>query len=124
MKTISMIGLINNVYNNFHIPERIKINYGYYEETFKWDKNEKWFVTLDNSTLLRIDQNKLNMEVEIIEDKKIEILEEDKIIEKLDLIYDDIIYNGDAFFKKEILMYCDNLQKKINEIIDKLEEIK
>ena len=45
-------------------------------------------------------------------------------IKKLDLKYDDIIYHDDVFFKKEILLYCDNLQEKINEIIDKLEEIK
>lgn len=51
------------------------------------------------------------------------ILEGNKI-KKLDLKYDDIVYHDDVFFKKEILLYCDNLQEKINEIIDKLEEMK
>lgn len=53
----------------------------------------------------------LNDEVEILEEEK-------KIPEKLQLKYDDIIYGND--FKKQILMYCDNLQYKINEIIDYL----
>ena len=43
---------------------------------------------------------------------------EDNKIEKLDLQYKDIIYNPN--FKANILMYCDNLQFKINEIIDKI----
>lgn len=46
---------------------------------------------------------------------------EDKRIEKLDLHYEDIKYMPN--FNEEILMYCDNLQCKINEIIDKLNEV-
>lgn len=53
---------------------------------------------------------------------EIEIIEEDKKIEKLDLNYDDIKYGID--FKGQILSYCDNLQYKINELIDAVNEIK
>ena len=53
---------------------------------------------------------------------EIEIIEENKIPEKLDLQYKDVIYNPN--FKEEILMYCDNLQHKLNQIIDYLHYLK
>lgn len=45
-----------------------------------------------------------------------EAIEEDKKIEKLDLQYKDITKGIN--FEEQILSYCDNLQYKINEIID------
>lgn len=53
---------------------------------------------------------------------KVEIIEEPKKIKKLDLNYKDIIYGTD--FKEQILSYCDNLQYKINELIDEINNLK
>ena len=52
----------------------------------------------------------------------VEIIEETKKIEKLNLNYKDIIYGTD--FKEQILSYCDNLQYKINELIDEINNLK
>lgn len=85
-------------------PKKIKFNgiYCYYREC----KNE--YVDYTNKPIIQWDyvvMNSLNDEVEILEEPKV-------IPEKLELKYDDIIYGND--FKKQILMYCDNLQYKIN----------
>ena len=56
-------------------------------------------------------------EVEIIEES-----EENTKIEKLQLIYNDIIYGTN--FNRDILTYCDNLQVKINELIDEINNLK
>lgn len=56
--------------------------------------------------------------------KKVEILEEENKIEKLDLDYSHIKHITDPFFKEEILMYCDNLQNKINDLIDEINKLK
>ena len=53
---------------------------------------------------------------------EVEIIEEDKKIEKLDLQYKDITKGIN--FEEQILSYCDNLQYKINEIIDKINKEK
>lgn len=53
---------------------------------------------------------------------EVEIIGEDKKIEKLQLIYNDIIYGTN--FNRDILTYCDNLQVKINELIDELNKLK
>lgn len=114
MKVIKIIGLVNNVYNDFHIPNKIK----YKNEIYLWNEEYQWFVTLDNTTLFRIDKNKLNDEVEVIEEEK-EIEE----LEELDLKYD--IENNDIYnFKRQILMYCDNLQYKINELVREVNKLK
>lgn len=55
-------------------------------------------------------------------DKEVEIIEESKKIEKLYLNYKDIIYGTN--FKEQILNYCDNLQYKINELIDEINKLK
>ena len=57
---------------------------------------------------------RLQDKVEIIEDTP----KEDKKIEKLDLQYNDTIKG--IKFEEQILMYCDNIQFKINKIIDKI----
>ena len=53
---------------------------------------------------------------------EVEIIEEDKAIDLLDLNYKDIIYGTD--FKEQILSYCDNLQYKINELVKSINELK
>lgn len=48
---------------------------------------------------------------------------EEKEIEELDLKYD--IENNDIYnFKRQILMYCDNLQYKINELVREVNKLK
>ena len=60
----------------------------------------------------------------ICERYEVEIIEEDKKINTLELKYDDIKYCPDYQFKEQILSYCDNLQYKINEIIDEVNKLK
>ena len=116
---MKIIDLLNKIANGEKI-KKIKYQnhiYEYYNGDFKEDVGEYDSNWLFASEI--IDLENLNDEIEIMENDK-----EDKKIEKLDLKYDDIIYHEDVFFKKEILLYCDNLQEKINEIVDKLEELK
>lgn len=95
-------------------PKKIKyqnVIYIYYErldDMFNYKSDDKRHRFLEEDYYI---ENILNDTVEILEEEK-------KIPEKLDLQYKDIIYNPN--FKEEILMYCDNLQFKINEILDYL----
>lgn len=63
-----------------------------------------------------------NIYLEDLNDE-VEIIEEEKEIEELDLKYD--IENNDIYnFKRQILMYCDNLQYKINELVREVRKLK
>lgn len=101
------------------------------EIVFNCDNNKrKCVITLDENDLgidkLHLDNCCFYKEngkwyVKKYDFKTIKLEEDKKIPEKLDIKYDDIKYIGDSFFREEILMYCNNLQYKINEIIDYLQ---
>lgn len=95
------------------IPKKIKIN------------NDN--LTLSKTNIIQYNferSGQLNWDYYIenyrLDEKIVEIPEEKKIPEKLNLDYKHIKHVEETFFKEEILMYCDNLQYKINEIIDYL----
>ncbi len=112
---MKVIDLLTKMANG-EVPEKIK-----YESYIYWyDKDLKDYKNAQveyRSYLINCKYHNtdfLNDEVEVIEDTP----KEDNKIEKLDLQYKDIIYNPN--FNANILMYCDNLQEKLNEIIDKI----
>lgn len=110
---MKLIELLNKLENGEVVPYKIKI----FNDEFNFDGDGYYSEHSSAPLTSYMGEDylveELKKEIEIIEDKK---------IKKLDLKYDDIIYHDDVFFKKEILLYCDNLQDKINEIIDKMED--
>ena len=119
---MKVIDLLNKIANGEEVPKKILYKYqnkDFYEEyLLKWNKKyEAYYTTKDNTPITHLLADNLwnlNDEIEIIEDT----LNKDKKIEKLDLQYNDTIKG--IKFEEQILMYCDNLQFKINEIIDKV----
>jgi hypothetical protein len=107
---ITMYELIG-LFKDGKAPKKIKHS----GTIYLFDNDINWYADEDGYYCLDSDHRYINDIIEIIEDKE---NEEKKIPEKLDLQYKDIIYNPK--FKEEIIMYCDNLQFKINEIIDYL----
>lgn len=124
MKTITIYELIGLVKDG-KAPKKILIKDKVYyllvdEKHYVYSLSKdirQWDLFIDEK--IRISQN-LDLEVTILDENYLENkpLEEKKMPKKLDLQYKDIIYNSN--FKEEILMYCDNLQDKLNEIIDYL----
>ena len=110
---MKIIDLLNMISKGEEVPKKIRIDHWCYK--FEWIEHESNYYDkhedIDLMSCLSCDKEELNYEVHEIEEEK-------KIPEKLDLQYKDIIYNPN--FKEEILMYCDNLQYKLNEIIDYL----
>lgn len=124
---MKVIDLLNKIAKG-KIPKTIVYDKRY----FTYDEKRQNYFSYDDS---EIDwkytvMEYINDEVEIIEDTPISKLyvnnelqydltpKEDKKIDKLDLQYKDI--SKGIKFEEQILMYCDNLQYKINEIIDRL----
>ena len=118
---IKIIDLLNKIANGEEVPEKIKyltINYIYDSDNQIYYKENYQDIGNYGDLLMELSSHKgivaLNDEIEIIEDTP----KEDKKIEKLDLQYNDTIKG--IKFEEQILMYCDNLQFKINKIIDRL----
>lgn len=108
---MKVIELLNKIANGEEVPKKIKWGCHIFERfVYKYRAIDE----LGEPDLFQmtdgISEDFLNDEVEIIE--------EDKKIEKLKLNYSHIKHVELPFFKEEILNYCDNLQYKINEIID------
>ena len=100
-------------------PKKIKYREDIYE--YKNIEEGKGYVSLLPFDGLKWLTNRIDIDDADILNDTVEILEEEKKIpEKLDLKYDHIKHIAEPFFKEEILMYCDNLQNKINSIIDYL----
>ena len=107
---IKIIDLLNKIANGKEMPKTIRWYDKFYNDYDEISNNYKAFV-----------YEKLKNEVWNLNDE-VEIIEEQKKIKKLDLNYKDIIYGTD--FKEQILSYCDNLQYKINELIDEINNLK
>ena len=109
MKTIKIIDLLNKIANGKEVPQKIRIGalYMYWDGSAYWDEDgETHFCEVIGS-----DEYRLNREVEIIE--------EEKEIEKIRNINIDMDGN-------EIERTPNNyeLKEKINELIDAVNEIK
>lgn len=129
METISYYDLLNMVKNNeypsvyyncsngskiLYVPTFDDVDHSflcYFLENTK-EYNEEYARHYLAENILESEMFENNLE--IVED----IPKEDNKIEKLDLQYKDITKG--IKFEEQILMYCDNLQYKINEIIEKV----
>ena len=118
---MKVIDVLNKIANGEEVPEKIKyltINYIYDSDNQIYYKENYQDIGNYGDLLMELSSHKgivaLNDEIEIIEDTP----KEDKKIEKLDLQYNDTIKG--IKFEEQILMYCDNIQFKINKIIDKI----
>ena len=114
---MKVIDLLNKIANKEEVPEKIKYKGNIYKLEHSVSHLYNYIDIDNNGDYLEDDwylTNILNDEIEIVEDTP----KEDKKIDKLDLQYKDITKG--IKFEEQILMYCDNLQYKINEIIDKL----
>ena len=124
---MKVIDLLNKLYNNEEVPKRIKLGVCYLtlnenKDNYIYDNSDEYY---GDELIHWYD---LGMKVEIIEeDKKIEKLENEKqfysyrkyadIINDIDKIL--YILKGLNLTEEKI----DNLNNKINEIIDKLNEM-
>ena len=106
------IDLLNKIANGEEVPKKIK----YLTTTYTLRSNGNYYGEDGESYYQNglyyqmIGSSRLNEEVEIIE--------EDKKIEKIDLILDE------QFSNDELQAYIKETQEKVNEIIDYLEENK
>ena len=116
---MKVIDLLNMFENNNKIPIRIRVKHGVTWDYYKWDVNEQWYVTYDNSTLLRIACPKdLLEEVEYLNDE-VEILEEEKKIpEKIDIWYSLKGTVNEEDMKEMITIMFEELKDKYNQLID------
>ena len=73
-KKIKIIDLLNKIANGEEVPKIIRAYYGNVHDDYKYDEILKWYITLDDTTVLNA-IDKLNMEVEILEDNTEEIEE-------------------------------------------------
>lgn len=112
---MKVIELLTKIANGEEVPKKIKVG----NIIWSIDKKEKtYFMNNTNIQLFYVEKitKRLNDEVEIIE--------EDKKIEKLD-IYNCFEQLGDSLLAKERLDYNFNaISDKINEIINKINEEK
>ena len=116
MKTIKIIDLLNKIANG----EEPKIKYD--NHILKYNKNEEKFIDKDGlNSLYEIDFSELNDEVEIIE--------EPKKIEKLDL-EENAMTRNERYIRKEDNKFVNlsvadyELAKKINELIYEVNKLK
>ena len=73
-KKIKIIDLLNKVAYEEEVPKTIRAYYGHVHDDYKYDEILKWYITLDDTTVLNA-IDKLNFEVEILEDNTEEIEE-------------------------------------------------
>ena len=109
-KKITVIELLNKIANNEDLPKKIRVWCGTYKDYFKYDEKEKWYVTYDDTTLLNV-IDRLNNQIEILEDNTEEIEELDR-----NLKFDDLIT---PYGKNEDMMWTEIIKQhnKIDEII-------
>ena len=119
MIKIKVIDLLNKIANGEEVPKKVSINAGIhgvdiwvYDEHYEDYKNGTNIYLLDSG----MTTNHLNDEVEIIE--------EDKKIEKIDIKDKSIKVKGTIFYREKDIEIFQKLSMVINEIIDYLEENK
>jgi hypothetical protein len=108
---MKVIDLYLTIEKNKNIPKEVVYKYKTYRY---YPEYKQYFREEYGDTISLFLEATMEDKVYLIEDTP----KEDKKIEKLDLQYKDITKG--IKFEEQILMYCDNLQYKINEIIDRL----
>lgn len=113
---IKIIDLLNMVANFEEMPEKIK--HQYYD--YSWNRVDKDYQKSDGDLLFR------NMKITYHLNDEVEIIEEEKEIEKIRM-------NGNCFFSESIeawinkeksSAYCEFLSNKINELVDEINKLK
>ena len=111
---MKVIDILNKIANGEEAPKKIKLN----EIIFEYQGDDYLFIDKDNTNYWLFSEP-YSDKFEYLENflrAEIEIIEEDKKIEKLDLILDE------HFSNDELQAYIKETQKKVNEIIDKINE--
>lgn len=109
---MKIIDLLNKIANGEEVPKKIKYNGIEYKKTrVILDDNRHWnnYIDKDIKCLFPVNMNKLNIEVEIIEEEK-------GIPERLNVSKDEEGRIDDVFMSRTELA----MRVKINEIIDYL----
>lgn len=115
---MKVIDLLNKIANGEEVPEKIKVG----NIIWSFDKKEKtYFMNNTNIQLFYVEEitKKLNDEVEVIE--------EDKKIEKLENLNVNYCRDGklyETLTKDQIALDISTLQKWVNKIIDRINEVK
>ena len=107
-KKIKIIDLLNKVANGEEAPKTIRAYYGNVHDDYKYDEILKWYITLDDATVLNA-IDKLNMKVEILEDNTEEI-------EELKKVNGPEVYQNQTFYTLENRAKINELVKVINSI--------
>ena len=118
---MKIIDLLNKIANGEEVPKKIRIDHWCYK--FEWvehlDNYYDKSADLDLTSALSMSKEELNYEVKIIEEE-IEIIEEDKPIEKITI---DLNY-ANHYSKANVKANGKYLAEKINEIIDEVNKLK
>ena len=110
---MKVIDLLNKIANG-EAPKHIRV----YDEDWYWNDYDGYVTKWSLSTTPDAQHYLFNQyRLDFVLDKEVEIIEEDKKIEKIDLILDE------QFSNDELQAYIKETQEKLNEIIDKLNEV-
>lgn len=111
---MKVIDLLNKIANGEEVPKKVKAGYYYYELEEKGE-----YINIDDTEDLLFDfdsyfplEQSLNQEIEIIE--------EDKKIENLDIYNCFEVMGNSVMTQKRLDENFTDISNKINEIIDKL----
>lgn len=115
-KKIKIIELLNKVAHEEEVPKTIRAYYGHVHDDYKYDEILKWYITLDDTTVLNA-IDKLNFEVEILEDNTEEI-------EELDNWFVDERKECREFDIQAINLCFSKHRDKINELVKAVKEIR
>ena len=114
--------LITNISNALEVPSKIKYN----NEIFEYNNDYQDYESVEAQDKFLFEYLFSNFRMKTFMYTKVEIIEEDKMIEKIksnsDEFYSDYI---DAWISKNKTdAYCEFLMNKINDIIDEINNLK
>lgn len=113
-KKIKIIELLNKVAHEEEVPKTIRAYYGHVHDDYKYDEILKWYITLDDTTVLNA-IDKLNFEVEILEDNTEEI-------EELEIDENGFIKTNNGTWKGRKLDVA--FADKINELVKAVNKLR
>ena len=124
---IKIIDLLNKIANEEKVPKKIKYNNKIYERYQNISTNNLYYYQVPNKCEFLIDQ--LSSAIDLLDE--VEIIEEPKKIEKLEPVRDsdlsdltdkDMVLKNNALI--ELCKTLNNMNNKINELIDKINNLK
>lgn len=115
-KKIKIIDLVNMQYKNEKMPKNIRIKHSFVFDYYTYNEEIKWYETADKTTILDVFQ-KLDYEVEILEDNTEEI-------EELDNWFVDERKECREFDIQAINLCFSKHRDKINELVKAVNAIR